>query len=64
MILQVNIDLDQMRIIEFDDSKFTVSVSLFLAVHWREDRIQGPPPSPTAPYQVTGGQELGIRKQS
>ena len=41
-----------MRIMEFDDRRFTLSVSLFLAVHWKERRLVGPPPSPTAPYQV------------
>ncbi|XP_023322339.1 gamma-aminobutyric acid receptor subunit delta [Eurytemora carolleeae] len=50
--LQIKIELDQIRIIEFDDKLFTVSFSLFLAVHWREWRLQGPPPSPTAPYQA------------
>ena len=49
---KVDIELDKMRIIEFNDGKFTVSVSLFLAVHWSEVRLQAPPPSPTAPYQA------------
>ena len=51
--LQVNINIDKVRILEFDDKKFTISLSMFLAVQWKEGRMTGPPPSPTQPYQVS-----------
>ena len=50
--LHVKINIDKVRILEFNDKKFTMSLSMFLAVQWTETRLKGPPPSPTQPFRV------------
>ena len=51
--LQVKINIDRVRILDFDDKKFTISLAMFLAVQWREKRLKGPAPSPTQPFTVS-----------
>ena len=50
--LLVKISIDKVRILEFDDIKFTVSLSMFLGVQWREPRLFGPSKASNKKSQV------------
>ena len=40
--LDVKISVDEVRALDFDDKKFTISFSMFLSVQWTDDRIIAP----------------------